>query len=150
MTRSYDEVFSPHLKSPSNSTSSESEDSDGPVEPANKKRGRPRRYQLPTTTSEQNGRGMNSQLRPKPIPATFASTNAPRNVTIAPGPTNPRTPALRNPKIPAARVPGTSAGKAHISSQIEVQVSQNSGQALRDNGRPQTTLKRKGVLKFWS
>lgn len=150
MSRSYDEAFSPHLKSPSNSISSESEDSEGPVEPANKKRGRPRRDQLPTTTRAQNGQGMSSQLRLKAIPATFASMNAPRNVTFAPGPTNPRTPALRNPKIPAARLPGTSAGKAHMSSQIEVQVSQSSGQALRDNGCPQTTLKRKSVLKFWS
>ncbi|KAG4419610.1 hypothetical protein IFR04_007207 [Cadophora malorum] len=126
-------------------------DSDSPVEPAHKKRGRPRRDPLPPTTAKvHKDRDMNSQPRPKSITATFASTNAPRNVTFVPGPPNARTPATRNPRTPADRDPGTSATRARITSQIEVQVPQNSVQALRINGFPQTTPKRKSVLKFWS
>ncbi|PVH78684.1 hypothetical protein DL98DRAFT_533597 [Cadophora sp. DSE1049] len=84
---------------------------------------------------------MNAQTKPQPVPATFASTNAPNNVTFNPVTANPRTP-VRNPR--------TAAANTRRPSQIEDQVPRNNSHPQRDNSRPQTNLKRKNVLKFWS
>ncbi|KAH7403732.1 hypothetical protein BKA64DRAFT_459389 [Cadophora sp. MPI-SDFR-AT-0126] len=145
MSRIFNEAFNPHRTSSTESASLDSSDAsdfEGTVYLAPKKRYRPSVQQPHTTPKIPNFRNMNDQTKPQTVPDTFVSMNTPKNITFAPNPANPRARTKRGPAV--------SATSTRRTIQIEVQGSQNNCLPQRDNDRPQSNLKRKNVLKFWS